>query len=136
MALNNLSVTFIPTEVLKRSTKGKPLYKFEYRSYADKKLRVISCLREYLTRRDKLVGLNMNQLIIRLKKPFKGAANDTMRRWVKDIFILNNIVDFSPHSCQAASTTNAKNMEVNIDEILKRGCWKNRKTFPSVMIKS
>ena len=136
MALNNLSVTFIPTEVLKRSTKGKPLYKFEYRSYADKKLRVISCLREYLTRRDKLVGLNMNQLIIRLKKPFKGAAIDTMRRWVKDIFILNNIVDFSPHSCQAASTTNAKNMEVNIDEILKRGCWKNRKTFSSVMIKS
>ena len=131
MALNNLSVTFIPTEVLKRSTKGKPLYKFEYRSYADKKLRVISCLREYLTRRDKLVGLNM-----RLKKPFKGAAIDTMRRWVKDIFILNNIVDFSPHSCQAASTTNAKNMEVNIDEILKRGCWKNRKTFSSVMIKS
>ena len=129
MVLNNLSVTFIPTEVLKHSAKGKPLYKFEYRSYADKKLRVISCLKEYLTRRYKLVGLNMNQLIITLKKPFKGAAIDTMRRWVKDILILNNIVDFSPDGCQAASTTNAKDMEVNIDEILKRGCWKNRKNF-------
>ena len=31
MVLNNLSVTFIPTEVLKHSKKDKPLGKFEYR---------------------------------------------------------------------------------------------------------
>ena len=58
MVLNDLSVTFIPTEVLKHSRKGKPLDKFEYRSYTDKKLCIISCLREYLTRRDEYVGLN------------------------------------------------------------------------------
>ena len=50
MVLNDLSVTFIPTEVLKHSRKGKPQDKFEYRSYTDKKLCIISCLREYLTR--------------------------------------------------------------------------------------
>ena len=50
-----------------------------------------------------------------------------MRRWLKDISMLNNIIDFSPHSCRAASTSKAKNMEVNIDEILKRGWWKNQK---------
>ena len=110
-------------------SRGKSLDKFEYISYTDKKLCIISCLRGYLTRRDKHVGLNTDQLIITLEKPFKGASIDTMRRWVKDIFILNNIVDFSPHSCRAASTSKAKNMEVNIDEILKRGCWKNRKSF-------
>ena len=33
MVLNDLSVTFIPTEVLKHSRKGKPLDKFEYRAY-------------------------------------------------------------------------------------------------------
>ena len=125
MVLNDLSVTFIPTEVLKHSRKGKPLDKFEYRSYTDKKWCIISCLREYLTRRDKHVGLKMDQLIITLKKPFKGASIDTMRRWVKNIFILNNIIDFSPHSCRAPSTSKAKNMEANIDEILKQGCWKN-----------
>ena len=37
MVLNDLSVTFIPTEVLKHSRKGKPLDKFEYRLYTDKK---------------------------------------------------------------------------------------------------
>ena len=71
----------------------------------------------------------MDQLIITLKKPFKGASIDTMRRCVKDIFILNNIIDFSSHSCWAASMIKAKNMEVRIDEILKLGCWKNRKNF-------
>ena len=129
MALNDLSVTFMPTEVLKHSRKGKPLDKFEYRSYTEKKLCIISCLREYLTRRNKHVGLNTDQLIITLKKPCKGALINTRRRWVKDIFILNNIVDFSPHSCRATSTSKAKNMEVNIDQILKRGCWKNWKNF-------
>ena len=118
MVLNDLSVTFIPTEVLKHSRKGKPLDKFEYRSYTDNKLCIISCLREYFTRQDKHVGLDTGQLINILKKPFKGASTDTTRRWVKDIFILNN-TDFSPHSCQTVSTSKVKNMEVNIDEILK-----------------
>ena len=112
MVLNDLSVTFIPTEVLKHSR--KPLDKFECRSYTDKKLCIISYLSEYLTRQDKHVGLNTDQLIITCKKPFKGASIDTMRRWVSDIFILNNIADFSPNSCQAASTSKAKNMEVLI----------------------
>ena len=127
MVLNDLSATCIPTEVLKHSRKGKPLDKFEYRSYTDKKLCIISCHREYLTRQDKHVGLNTDQLIIRLKKPCIGASIDTVRRWVKDIFILN--IDFSPRSCWAASMSKAKNVEVNIDEMLKQGCWKNRKNF-------
>ena len=74
MVLKDLSVTFIPTEVLKHSRKVKPLDKFEYRSYTGKKLCIISCRREYLTRRDKHVGLNSDQLIITLKKPFKGVS--------------------------------------------------------------
>ena len=35
-----------------------------------------------------------------LKKPFKGTSTGIMRRWVKGIFTLNNIVEFSPHSYQ------------------------------------
>ena len=121
--------------MLNYSRKGKPLDKFEYRSYTDKKLCIISCLREYLVRRDKHVGLNTDRFIITLKKPFKEALIDTMWRWVKMWrFTLNNIVDFSPHSCRAASTSKAKNMELNIDEKLKRGCWKNQKNFSFITI--
>ena len=44
MVLNDLSVTFISTVVLKHYRKGKPMDKFECRSYTDKKLCILSCL--------------------------------------------------------------------------------------------
>ena len=122
-------MTFTPTEVLKHSRKGKPLDKSEYRAYVDKKLCVIACLKEYISMRNKIEGLTTDQLIITHRKPLKGASIDTMRRWIKDIFIVNNIVNFSPHSCRAASSSKAKQIDVIIDEIFRRGCWKNRKNF-------
>ena len=73
--------------------------------------------------------MTADQLIITHRKSFKGASIDTMRQWIKDIFIVNNIVNFSPHSCRAASSSKAKQIDVNIDEIIRRGCWKNRKNF-------
>ena len=42
---------------------------------------------------------------------------------------MNNIVNFSPHSCHAASNSKAKCIDGNTDEIIRRGCWKNRKNF-------
>ena len=122
-------MTFIPTEVHKHSRIGKGLDKFEYRAYENKTLCVIACLKEYISRRNKHERLTTDQLIITHRKPFKGASIDTMRRWIKDIFIVNNIVNFSPHSCRAASSSKAKQIDVNIDEIIRRGCRKNWKNF-------
>ena len=129
MVLSDISVTFVPTKVLKHSRKGKPLDKFEYRAYPEKRLCIIACLKEYISRRNKHKDLNTDQLIITLRKPFKGASTDTTRRWVKEVFTRNNIIQFSPHSCRAASTSKAKSLDINVDEIIKRGCWKNRKNF-------
>ena len=136
MVLNYLSVAFVTTEVLKLSRKGTPLDKVEYRSYTNKKLCIMSSLRKHLARRDKHVGLNTDQLIILLKKPFKGTSIDAMRSWVKDISTLNNIIDFSPHSCRTSSTSKVKNMEVNIGDTVKQGFGKIKKTFSYSMIKS
>ena len=122
-------MTFILTEVLKHSRKGKPIDKFEYRAYKDKTLCVIACPKEYISRKNKYERLTTGQLIITLRKPFKGVFIDTKRRWIKDIFIVNNIVNSSPHSCGAASSSRAKRIYVNIDEIIRRGCWKNWKNF-------
>ena len=109
--------------------KANILDKFEDKAYEDKTLCVIVCLKEYISRRNKYKGLTTDQLIIIHRKPFKGASIDTMRRWVKDTFMINNIVSFSPHCCWAASSSKAKHIDVNIDEITRRGCWKNRKNF-------
>ena len=98
MILNDLSVTFIPTEVLKHSMRGKPPKRFEYRAYENKTLRVIACLKEKTSRLNKHERITTDYLIITLKKPFKGASTYTTRRWIKDIFIVNNIVNFSSHS--------------------------------------
>ena len=129
MVLNDLSVTFMATEVLKHSRKGKYLDKFEYRAYVDKRLCVIAFLKKYISICNKHEELTTDQLIMTHRKPFKGVSIDTMRIWIKDIFIVNNIVNFSPHSCQAASSSKAKQIDVNIDEIISRGCSKNRKNF-------
>ena len=129
MVLNDLSVTFIPTEVLKHSKKGKPLGKFEYRAYEDKTLCVIACLKEYIYTRNKHEMLTTDHLIITYRKIFKGASIDTMRRCIKDVFIVNDIVNFSQYSCRVASSSKTKRTDVNMDEIIRRGCWKNRKNF-------
>ena len=104
--------------------------KFEYRAYdEDKTLYVTACLKEYISRRNKHEGLTTHQLIITLRKPFKGDSIDTMRRWIKGIFIENKIVNFFSHSCREASSSKAKRIDIIIDKIIKRGCWKNRKNF-------
>ena len=42
---------------------------------------------------------------------------------------MNNIVNFSPHSCWSSSSSKAKCIDVNIDDVIRRGCWKNWKNF-------
>ena len=129
MIMTDDSVTFVPDRVLKHSRSGKTLDRFQYRTYVIKELCVISCLREYLQRRTTKVSEKISQLVITHGKPYREASIDTLRRWVKELFIQTNIINFTPHSCRAASTSKAKLINVNIDEILHTGCWKNEKNF-------
>ena len=57
--------------------------------------------------------MNADQLIIMLQKPFKGTSIVIMKRWVKDIFTLNDIVEFSPHNYQAESMSKAEHGRPN-----------------------
>ena len=79
------------TEVLKHLSKDNPLDKFECKVYNNNRLRVIACLKEYISRRDKYMNLPSDLLLTTLQKPFKGASTDTMRRWIKKVFVKNNI---------------------------------------------
>ena len=129
MVINDLSITFAPHQVLKHSRPGRKLDVFEYRSYYDKKLCVVSCLKEYLSRRSVKVQNNTNKLLITYRKPYKEASVDTIRRWIKCVFNICGIYDFTPHSCRAASTSKAKFEGLDINFILKKACWDNENTF-------
>ena len=53
-----------------------------------------------------------------------------LSRWIKEDF-LNPGVDvtiFQVQSCRAASTSKARQQEIKISEILKRGCWSKENT--------
>ena len=86
-------------------------------------------LREYISVPNNLEGLAADQGIATLNNPMKGASTDTMRRWIKEIYAMNNVVDFSLHSCWTASTNKAKRISVDVDKIIHRGCWQSRKSF-------
>ena len=36
---------------------------------------------------------------------------------------------FSPHSCRSSASSKANNMSVDLDNILKMGCWSRESTF-------
>ena len=130
MTVTDIGVTFSPNHVLKHSKPGKKLDIFHYRAYHNKKLCVVDCLKEYLKRRSTKVQTDTKALFITYDKPFRAAAIDSMRRWVKDLFIETSILkEYTPHICRSGATSKAGQLNVDIAKILKQGCWKNAKTF-------
>ena len=90
MVITNIVVTFAPNGVLKHSREVSDLGPFTYSNYDKiKKLLVISCLREYLSRRNVLVDVNVKQLIITTTKTYRNASTYTISRWIKEPFYLS-----------------------------------------------
>lgn len=45
-----------------------------------------------------------------------------MRKCTKEVFINNNVLGFSPHGCRPASTSKGRAINVNVNDIVSRGC--------------
>ena len=52
-----------------------------------------------------------------------------MQRWVKEIFADNNIIGYFSHRCPEASSSKANTININVDKIICRVCWKSRNNF-------
>ena len=101
MEVTDIGVTFSPNHVLKHSKPGKKLDSFHYRAYHNKKLCVVDCLKEYLKRRSTKVQADIKALFITYGKRFRAAAINSVRRWVKDLFIETFILkEYIPHTCR------------------------------------
>ena len=93
MVLNELSVTFIILTGILKHSKKVHLWTNLNTDHIQIRNYVLYHFLWNLTRRDKHAGLNMDQLTVTLKNSFKEALIDSTRRWVKDIFILNNRIE-------------------------------------------
>ena len=63
-----------------------------------------------------ILELDGKKIISITAKPYKGASVGTMQRFIKGIFADKNIVCFSPHRCQAESTSKLNAIDININK--------------------
>ena len=116
MTVTDIAVTFSANHVVKHSKPGKKLDSFHYRVYHIEKLCIVDCLKEYLRRRSTKVQTDTKALFITYSKPFRAAAIDSMRRWVKDLFIETSILkEYTTEICRSAATSKASQLDVDIN---------------------
>ena len=116
-----MSLISLPNKLLKHCRKCRLPGKFEYRVQDDKKLYLIVCLNDYISRQNCLEQLKRKQLIITITKPHRRASFVT---WVKGIFAENNKIGF-----QVTSTNKVNTTSINVDEIIRGGSWKTKRHF-------
>ena len=74
---------------------------------------------------------DVDQLIITHGKPHRAASKDTMARWLKETMMLAGVDTsiFKPHSCRAASSSQASMPGVPLMDILHNAQWKSTTVF-------
>ena len=70
MVLNDVSVTFIPSTVLKHSRKGRPLNKFGYEAYTNITLHFVHCFKGYIFKLNNIEGILSDLLTVTIEKQF------------------------------------------------------------------
>ena len=108
--------------------KRKPI--FTIKRFEDVSVCPVTCLEEYIKRTAPLRH-DYKQLFISYIKPHKPVRCETISRWLKQCMFEAGIdVEiFKGHSTRAASTSAAKRVAVDINDIIKTAGWTNVKTF-------
>ena len=122
----------LSNKTLKHSKPTRPLQPLIYNAYKENiKSCLVNCLLSYLERRKLLLNDDVKELVILYEKPHRPVGSDTLSRWIKNELKLSGIDTnvFAAHSCRSASVSKAKVNGIGINEIMKRGCWKNDSTF-------
>ena len=124
-------VILLPNITMKHTKPNTPLEPLIYHHYPEnQKLCIVNCLKSYTGMRNALVREEIKDLIISFRKPHKPVSHETISRWIKNE-LTDTGVDtsvFKAHSCRSASSSKAKDIDVSLNEILKRGRWKSKHT--------
>ena len=70
------------------------------------------------------------KFLITTISPYGPPHKDTIARWVKNTLTKSSSeYIFSSHSCRLSASSKANNMGLDLDAILKMGCWSQQSTF-------
>lgn len=118
-------------EKLKQSRPGtKPLCVILEPYPPDRRLCVISVLKEYMLRTERIRN-NETQLLISYVKPHKAVTRDSIARWLCTVLTMSGIDTsiYKAHSTRAAATSSAAGKLVPMADILAAAGWSNTGTF-------
>ena len=88
-------------------------------------------MEEYIRRKGNLVSNDNKDLFVTYWELHKESSEDYISRYIKSQLKRTrvNIETFKAHSVRSASNITVKSVGVNLEDILKRGCWKGSSNF-------
>ena len=128
--------TIVYSSVLKQSKSGKHIRPLDLMGFENKKLCIVTHLKEYLQRTKSM--RKGKELFISYIEPHNHISRGTLSRWIKMVLELSgvDVTKFSAHSTRAASTSAAFSREVPLDTIMTAAGWSRQKTFTQVYCKA
>lgn len=130
--LSQSKISFTLGDLLKHSRPGKHQAEISVKAYApDRRLCVVTVMREYLKRTSVLRKAGNTRLFIGTIAPHSPISRDTLSRWMKLTMQAAGIdvSVFSPHSVRAAATSAAYKAYVPLETILRTAGWARESTF-------
>ena len=131
MILEDDKVTFLITEKLKHTRIGTHQKPLEFLAFPhDKKLCIVSHLKEYLQKTGNVRGPE-KQLLISFTKPHKAVSCDTISHWIRSFMKSAgvNTEKYSSHSTRAASASHLAAKNFDIKDIMSAAGWSKEETF-------
>ena len=102
----------------------------EIKSFKDKQLCQVACLRAYKSITSKLRTDGVQKLLLAVLPPHKPLTSSSIARWIKKSLSEAGIDErFTAHSTRAASATAAAMSGVSTKEIMSRAGWSSEHTF-------
>lgn len=117
--------------MLKQSRAGNYKFVINLKYYKENYL-ICPCLtlKQYLKNTEKIRG-ETKQLFISFQKPYLPVSTSTISRWIKTVMREAGIdvSVFKAHSTRAASSSSARDNDMNVDGIMEIAGWSNSKIF-------
>lgn len=131
MKLTDFGVKFHMQHQLKHNKPGEPLSTSKIYAYKpDSVICLVRCLKEYIHRTRKF-RKREDQLLLTTRQPYEKIAKNTVLSWTKKVFVAAGIDTkrFGAHSTQAASTSAALAVGINVNTLMQQANWKSADTF-------